>query len=153
MIENIKREFVSYGNESTYRDDKKQIFDYLSILKYTINQLVDAVNELKENLKPILEERESGIKVYEEVMPNMKPADPYAEQRKWIGKLCRFWNKTEYTDDIYGFLTDIIPTNKYKAEDNYFVPFKDEFGSFYEHCEPVKPDDDIIYKGGDNEIL
>ena len=21
----------------------------------------------------------------------------------------------------------------------------------YEHCEPVKPDDDIIYKGGDNE--
>ena len=88
---------------------------------------------------------------YDDPKHREQPADPYAEQRKWIGKLCRFWNKTEYTDDIYGVLTDIVPINKYKPEDSYFVPFKDEFGSFYEYCEPVKPDDDIVYKGGNNE--
>jgi hypothetical protein len=104
-----------------------------------INELVDAVNVLQAQVA-ILEEHAHPT-------ARTETADPYAEQRKWIGKLCHFWNKTEYTDDIYGFLTDIVPTNKYNAEDNYFVPFKDEFGSFYEHCEPVKPDDDIIYKG------
>ena len=143
MIENIKREFVSYGNESTYRDDKKQIFDYLSILKHTTNQLVDAVNEIKENLKPILEERESGIKVYEEVMPNMKPTDPYAEQRKWIGCLCRFWDDNYKITKHFGILTRIDETAivKYEAED----------GFWYCACEPVLPTDNAIYKGGDNE--
>lgn len=106
----------------------------------TINELVDAVNGLQEAFELI-----HPYLKYKNL--NKVPDGPYAEQRKWIGKLCRFWNKTEYTDDLYGFLTDIVPTNKYKPEDNYFVPFKDEFGSFYEYCEPVKPDSDIIYKG------
>ena len=112
-------------------------------IQNTVNQLVDAVNVLQAAVAILEEHAHPTAKT--------EPADPYAEQRKWIGKLCRFWNKTEYTDGLYGFLTDIVPTNKYKPEDNYFVPFKDEFGSFYEHCEPVKPDDDIIYKGDDND--
>ena len=114
-------------------------------LFYKINELVDAVNSIVSVQEKLIDSRFVVETKHE------TPVAPYAEQRKWIGKLCRFWNKTEYTDDLYGFLTDIVPTNKYKPEDNYFVPFKDEFGSFYEHCEPVKPDDDIIYKGDDND--
>ena len=30
-------------------------------------------------------------------------------------------------------------------------PFENDLGEKYEHCEPVKPDDDIIYKGGKDE--
>jgi hypothetical protein len=124
------------------------------------NALVDAVNKLNEEATSnaiIRAEHEHQIEELQAKYDNIcvwvgeqklkTPADPYTEQRKWIGKLCKFWNKTEYTDDLYGVLTDIVSTNKYKPEDNYFVPFKDEFGSFYEHCEPIKPDDDIIYKG------
>lgn len=132
-----------------------------------INEVIDAVNELHEeaennariraDLANLIDTLVAENNIHEKQIDELQmkvepekcktPVDPYAEQRKWVGKLCHFWNKTEYTDDIYGFLTDIVSTNKYKPEDNYFVPFKDEFGSFYEHCEPVKPDDDIIYKG------
>lgn len=133
--------------------------DLLNCIK-KINELIDVVNEFEKDREEIkawiaivsdLRSRvpvvESRVSILEEHAHPTATTDIYAEQRNWIGKLCHFWNKTEYTDDIYGFLTDIVPTNKYKPEDNYFVPFKDEFGSFYEHCEPVKPDDDIIYKG------
>lgn len=117
-----------------------------------VNQLVDAVNSIVSVQEKLIDSRFVVETKHEEpdgddAIQEVIHTDPYAEQRRWIGKLCRFWNKTEYTDDLYGLLTDIVPTNKYKPEDNYFVPFKDEFGSFYEHCEPVKPDDDIIYKG------
>lgn len=139
MIEKLdtKMEVVEI---SILGNEKAECLDFTAgkRLNSKINELVDTVNVLQSQVA-ILEEH---------AHPTAKtPADPYAKQRKWIGCLCRFWNKTEYTDDLYGVLTDIVPTNKYKPEDNYFVPFKDEFGSFYEHCEPVKPDDDIIYKG------
>lgn len=144
----------------------RDIYENTALAK--LNEVIDAVNKLEtmaKNTNTVLESlvQENNIheKQIDELQMKLEPEkcetraenvqDKFAEQRKWIGKLCRFWNKTEYTDDLYGFLTDIVPTNKYKAEDNYFVPFKDEFGSFYEHCEPVKPDDDIIYKGGNNE--
>lgn len=48
---------------------------------------IDKINEIIDELNHILEERESDIKVYEEVVPNIKPADTIAEQRKWIGEL------------------------------------------------------------------
>ena len=43
-----------------------------------INELIDAVNALQSRLDSSTE-------------PEI-PADPYAEQRKWIGKLCWFWD-------------------------------------------------------------
>lgn len=96
------------------------------------------INEIIDELNHILEERESGIKVYEEVMPNMKPADPFAEQRKWIGKLCRFWQH-DIENAVYDILEEI---NENKEE-----PFCPRDWHSFRYCEPVKPDDDIIYKG------
>ena len=113
-----------------------------------INELVDAVNELKLSIKPILEERESGIKVYEEAqdMYDNKPTDKYAEQRKWRGKLCKFWDDSDKPENcVYDVLYNIFDLHH---ED---CPFQCGNGEWYEYCEPVKPDDDIIYKGGNNE--
>ena len=70
--------------------------------------------------------------------------DKFAEQRKWIGKVCWFWDD-DNTSSSCGILTS-IDTETFKEPQ--FV-CNDEYD--YEHCEPVKPDDDIIYKGGDNE--
>ena len=66
--------------------------------------------------------------------------DPYAEQRKWIGKLCRFWCSNKKYADL-GILQAITPANtpnKYLKKDSCI---------WYSNCEPVKPDDDIIFKG------
>lgn len=91
-----------------------------------INELVDAVN---------------GILDYAPLEMAMKaePADPYAEQRKWIGKACWFWDDGAKTR-VFGKL------NQVDTEYND-APFQTNFGQWYEHCEPVKPEDDIIYKG------
>ena len=78
--------------------------------------------------------------------PKGQYSDPYAEQRKWIGKVCRFWNDDESLEDsTYGELVNIFDA---PHED---CPFQCGYGEWYEHCEPVKPDDDIIYKGGKDE--
>lgn len=67
--------------------------------------------------------------------------DPYAKQRGWVGKLCRAFDDDETTATVFGILEKIHgPTNPYLVN-----------GAFYEHCEPIKPTDSIIYKGGDNE--
>lgn len=59
-------------------------------------------------------------------------------QLSWIGYLCRFWdnNKIEST---YAILDDINVWCEH--------PYRKSNGNQYKHCEPVKPDDDIIYKG------
>lgn len=77
----------------------------------------------------------------DEALKMGKKVDPYAEQRKWEGKLCWFWD--EYPEDkIVDVLSCIDISDKYP-----YVAHQ----VHYKHCEPVKPDDDIIYKGGDNE--
>ena len=91
-----------------------------------INELVDAVN---------------GILYYAPLEMAMKaepkPADPYAEQRKWIGKLCWFWDAQEEYKFV-GILGEVADNGTY-FQKNGIVS--------YLNCEPVKPDDDIIYKG------
>ena len=69
-------------------------------------------------------------------IPKKAPTDPYAEQRKWIGKLCKFWND-DPNDYVFDKLKEITFAGCYIKES----------GFIYEYCEPVKPDDDIIYKG------
>ena len=121
-------------------------------IQTTVNQLVDAVNELQV-AKDVMFNRIDRLNdamcdirkritaledpTYHKVEP--KPADPYAEQRKWIGKLCRFWNFKDGAVDI-GIL---------KAVDNLkpTIPYINDIDCSYAFCEPVKPDDDIIYKG------
>ena len=109
--------------------------DYSSLLQQEygekINELIDAVNILQAQVA-ILEEH---------AHPTAKTelTDLYAEQRKWIGKLCRFWNFKDGAVDI-GIL---------KAVDNLkpTIPYINDIDCSYAFCEPVKPDDDIIYKG------
>lgn len=118
-----------------------------------INELVDAVNKLETMakntntvLKSLVEENNVHEKQIDELQMKLEPekceipVDPYAKQRGWIGKLCRFWDD-DNTNSSCGILTS-IDTETFKEPQ--FV-CNDEYD--YEHCEPVKPDDDIIYKG------
>lgn len=98
-------------------------------LSNKINELVDTVNELQENL----------------TISKMENVDPYTEQRKWVGKVCWFWDD-DNTNASCGILTS-IDTETFKEPQ--FV-CNDEYD--YEHCEPVKPDDEIIFKGGKDEL-
>lgn len=154
MSENIKREFVSYGNESTYRDDKKLIFEYLCHLKNTVNELVDVVNKQQDIIRQIGEwgsrkgeclwcdtltefnperaQKETFVSIDEA----LKMGKNYAEQKKWIGKLCKFYKDGEMVS------IDIL---RAVAEEGTFFPFRST-KDWYEHCEPVSPTDDIIYK-------
>lgn len=68
--------------------------------------------------------------------------DPYAEQRKWIGKLCRFWDDDAFVtsnDWAFGMLTSIDKGMQFQYCCNENCNFK--------HCEPVSPDDETIFKG------
>ena len=99
-----------------------------NIIQEKINELVDAVNEIMT----------WRFETDEEPAENLQ--DPYAEQRKWIGKLCKFWDKNHEEERIYDILHHIDPNCVFKY-------CRRELGGGYQYCEPVKPDDDIIYKG------
>ena len=100
-----------------------------------INKLVDAVNELQAQVAILEEHAHPTAKT--------EPTDPYAEQRKWIGTLCRFRHALG-VDPTYGILGEI-------STDSDFPYYKKDTDTYWKYCEPVKPDDDIIYKGGDND--
>lgn len=102
-----------------------------------IDELVDAVNSIVSVQEKLIDSRFVVETKHEE------PADPYAEQRKWIGCLCRFWFDNKKQADI-GILGDI-------DEGEIHPYFNADLGHNYKCCEPVKPDDDIIYKGGDDD--
>ncbi len=110
-----------------------------------VNELIVAVNELQATIskwKKIKTPTEK-FSVTESVTNSLEKMNsqdaPYAEQRRWIGKLCRFWGG-DPNDYVFDILKEIACGGYIK-----------EGGFIYSHCEPVKPDDDIIYKGGDNE--
>ena len=100
------------------------------------HKAIEKINEIIELLNAITIDVD-GTKC---VDGSKAPADPYAEQRKWIGKLCKFWD-IDNNNLYYGPLTKISDTGPYYYECNHRI--------CYVHCEPVK--DDVIYKGGDNE--
>ena len=105
-----------------------------------INELVDAVNG-------ILAAQEQYATIYnEDIVPmltpqNETPADPYAEQRKWIGCLVEYGN----ADDgfRYGILTNIEP--RYSA-----YPFEIDNGRDAT-ADCWLPSKTIFYKGDNNE--
>ena len=76
-----------------------------------------------------------------------KPVDKFTEQRKWVRKLCWFWDD-EKEEKVCGILTTIDSDCGLSDRCPYW---NDTTSNWFEHCEPVKPDDDIIYKGGNNE--
>lgn len=103
-----------------------------------INELVDAVNELQAQVAILQEHAHPTAKTEPEYKNrNVKQAE------KWMYCLCRFWN--DGCDSYYGELVNI--DTKVSSD----APFERDTGDWYQCCEPVKPDDDIIYKGGDNE--
>lgn len=176
MIEKLdkKMEFVEI---SILGNKKAECLDFEAGRKLNskINELIDAVNELHTeaesnartranhehkieefqakdeeiaewiaivgDLRKQVRELQAQVSILEEhAHPTAKtPVDPYAEQRKWIGCLCRFWFDNKKQADI-GILGDI-------NEDDIHPYFNADLGHDYKCCEPVKPDDDIIYKG------
>lgn len=103
--------------------------------------IINKINEIINILNAIVVDTKDGTFI--DGSKKVEPADPYAEQRKWIGKLCRFWD-----DDnercTYEFLIDI-------ANDNSCYPYiaadveRKSWGQPFKHCEPVS--EDLIYKG------
>ena len=151
MIEKLKPEIKElFGGECP-------IYSSQALLD-TVNQLVDAVNATQKERETerfeiqewigILEAVRKSVNVHEkqidELQMKVKPekcktsVDPYAEQRKWVGKLCKFrdHDNDEWT---YSVLQSI--------DTDTDVPFWDTEDYEWAMCEPVKPDDDIIYKG------
>lgn len=141
-----------------------------------LNELVDAVNAIQKEREAerfeiqewigILETVRKSVNVHEkqidELQMKLEPekcetraenVHPDTEsgrqnvqdQTKWIGKLCKFRDKY-YKDDQwdYGLLQAI--ENAETALIWKTGCFKHNLGHWYDICEPVSPDDDIIYK-------
>lgn len=106
-----------------------------------LNEVIDAVNAIQGDVK----KPNSPWIHWETPTKNMR--DEYAEQRKWIGKVCKFWDGKE-EEKVFGILTTIDSDCGLSDMCPYW---NDTTKNWFEHCEPVKPDDDIIYKGGSNE--
>ena len=127
-----------------------------------INQLIDAVNTIQKEREAerfeiqewigILEAVRKSVNVHErqidKLQMKLEPKkcktrsenvqDKFAQYRDWAGKLCRFWN-VDKDKAIYGILEEV------KADWAYRFQMKGE-NYLFDHCEPVKPDEDIIYK-------
>lgn len=97
-----------------------------------INEIIDAVNEISTWRFDCDDETRAE---------NVRDK---AEQRKWIGCVCRFWydNPDDTTLDYLG---------KIQTGENGIVYYGKETYDWFPHCEPILPTDDAIYKGGDNE--
>lgn len=136
MIEKLNTAYIQVESDSNAKLE----------LANKINELVDGVNELQKHIDGLfcaildLTNPDGENKVLKSIQV-APPTDPYIEQHKWIGKLCRFW------DD--GCISNYISLLKQIDDDD--TPFVDDKGVCWQHCEPVLPTDDIIYKGGDNE--
>lgn len=128
-----------------------------NVLATKINEVIDVVNKLKtmaKNTNTILESLVQENNIHEKQIDELQmkvepekcetPANPYAEQRKWIGCVCRFWYDNP-DDTVLDYL------GKIQTGENGIEYYGKETYDWFPHCEPVKPDDDIIYKGGDNE--
>lgn len=139
----------------------RNIYENTALAK--LNEVIDAVNEFQKILHDIVNESVKNMSWVDtlentvlelrakvnKLAPNINfdqpevkenVQDKFAEQRKWIGKVCWFWDD-DNTNSSCGILTS-IDTETFKEPQ--FV-CNDEYD--YEHCKPVKPDDSIIYKG------
>lgn len=106
-----------------------------------INELVDVVNKMQTIFDAYTTRfRQLDAESKAKIVNGFKNLqDPYAEQRKWIGKLCKFWNHNKERP-VFGILTNI--------DHGLPIPFynKSVCCRFY-HCEPITADDELIYKG------
>ena len=158
MIEKLPFEITQGEYEGKKFDIKNHTSPFDMQVK--INELVDAVNGLQAQVAILEEHAHPTAKVYEETQ-NMydnaildalkdkqvdvvvEPADQYAEQRKWIGCLCELWSGNS-KNHRYGIWKGIAK-NTYKGHKK--IHKYQALSMSFEHCEPVKQDDDIIFKG------
>lgn len=107
-----------------------------------INEIIDTIYDMQLAISQL--DPDSDWYDGNHIADTSKKVDPYAEQRKCICKLCWFWNDDK-ADKVIGILTGVF--------DEADRPFERSINqTLYKHCEPVKPDDDIIYKSGDNGL-
>lgn len=120
-----------------------------SVLLDKVNELVDTVNELQKNYDNVcvwvgeqkLKTRAENVQTDTKSRPeNVHAVCPAV---KYMGKVCRFWNggNGKKFKNI-GVLIEILSADNKRRYTCASKPKK-----HFEFCEPVKPDDDIIYKG------
>lgn len=129
MVEKLKLHQVFDNNGKVYAAAEPDNTE----LREKINELIDVVNELQAQVA-ILEEHAHPTATTE-------PVDKFAKQKRWIGKLCWFWDNNSYEKGTMAILDTIDESN----ETGYY--FQTGKGSYWQHCEPVLPYDDGIYKG------
>lgn len=119
--------------------ERFEIQEWIGILEAvckSVNLHEKQIDELQMKLEPEkCETPAENVQQDTETRPE-NVQDKFAEQKKWIGKLCKFWD-IDSGNLYYGPLTKIHETSPYYYECNNKVS--------YAHCEPVT--DDIIYKG------
>ena len=107
-------------------------------LENAVLELRAKVNKTAQNLNFAQPEVKENVQKDTETRPKNAQSDPY----KWVGKLCRF----RHCDDTkwkYGILKDVIYDTS-----SCLVDIRYKMGGIeFRECEPVKPDDDIIFKG------
>ena len=154
MIEKILTNVKWHQLKKVIPDDQNVIDQ---IMTKKINELVDAVNNQQIQLNNHecrllnLQNRitELDDPTYHEAEPaenresakNAQEVDEIEQAEKWVGKLCWF-------SQMYGCYQHIAILKRISESGLYVT---DDGELHYAYCEPVKPDDDIIYKGGDNE--
>ena len=119
--------------------------DILEAVRKSVNKLETMAKNTNTVLESLVQENNIHEKQIDELQMKVEPkkckapADQYAEQRRWIGKLCRFWNINK-DNSTYEILEKVVTDwpCRFKEKGNPYL---------WEHCELVKPDDDIIYKG------
>ena len=118
-----------------------------------VNQLVNAVNKLEtmaKNTNTVLESLVQENNIHEKQIDELQmkaepekcetPAQNMPDldiQLSWVGHLCRFWDYDKI-ESTYAILYDINVWSEH--------PYCKSNGNQYKHCEPVNPDDDVIYK-------
>ena len=140
MIEKLR-----YGDSVSTRTDK-------------VNDMMDVVNDLVEQLHRLVDTQivdggrlqaiKDMVNVHEREIDQLQmKIDPekcdYDDERKWIGKLCKF-RDCEELGWQYGILTDIVVGNDYP----YWMGDVE-----FAECQPVLEGEfkDVIYKGTKND--
>ena len=154
MIEKLKRP-VKIGG-TTFREKTNELVDAINELQLAkdvmfnrIDMLNDAICDIRNRITTLDDPtyHQEAQDMYDNAILDalkdkqvdvvVEPADKFAEQKRWLHKLCWFWN--DACCDYIGVL--------YEIHDLDETPFENDLGEKYQHCKPVKPDDDIIYKG------
>lgn len=146
MIEKLKMFQGGDVFNATERMKINELVDAVNNQQIQLNnhecRLLDLQNQINEHDQEI-DDCAATVSKMENVAKNGNFAknaqDTFAEQRKWIGKLCWFWD-----EDRKDAFCDVLG---YIDKDSKYPYVNVDCYSGYKHCEPVKPDDDIIYKG------